>query len=435
MSGTAEDWRTHIGILCTGNSRLLLAASCAFVGPVLSVFGAESGGVHLIGDSSIGKSTALKVAVSICGEPKFIQSWRNTANGLEAKAAAHNDATLFLDELAELDPREASEIAYLLANGQGKGRMSRSIAVRAQLTWRLLFVSSGEISLSEHAASAGRKTKGGIDVRLLNIPADPGCGMGLFEDLHDHASPAAFADSLCAMAERYYGATFRSFVRKLVAKRTESERAVNAVRRKFLKCVPINAVGEVKRAADRFALIAAAGELASRYELTGWEKGAALNAATRCYEDWLAQRGTTGSADLYKAVRQVRAFLEKHGSSRFQFVRGGSTAEEAVIHDRVGFRRINGSTGECEFLMLPETFKGEVCKGFSYLTVINELERLGFARCQRPAATIKTSLPGFQKDVHVFCIRPAILEGDPNADVVACCIGTVGTVGTVGTTA
>jgi putative DNA primase/helicase len=428
IRGTAEDWRTHIGPLCTGNSRLLFAVSCAFVGPVLSLLGAESGGVHFIGGTSTGKSTALKVAASVCGEPKFIQSWRNTANGLEAKAVAHNDATLFLDELAQLDPHEASEIAYLLANGQGKGRMSRSIAVRAQLTWRLLFVSSGEISLSEHAAAAGRKTKSGVDVRLLNIPADAGYGMGLFQDLHDHVSPAAFADRLCELARTYYGATFRSFVRKLVAKRTESERAIGAVRRKFLKCVPVNAVGEIKRAADRFALIAAAGELATCYRLTGWEKAAALNAARLCYQDWLEQRGTTGSAELYKAVRQVRAFLEKHGSSRFQFVHGGSKAqEETIVHNRVGFRRINKRTGESEFLILPETFKDEVCKGFSYLTVINELECRGFARCQRPAATIKTPLPGFQNDVHVFCIFAAILESDPNADAVAPCIGTVGT--------
>src|SRR5690242_6524268 len=108
--------------------------------------------------------------------------------------------------------------------------MSRSIAVRPELTWRLLFVSSGEISLSEHAASAGKKTKGGVDVRLLNIPADAGCGKGLFEDLHDHVSPATFADRLCDLARNCYGATFRRFVRKLVAKRTDSERAIGAVR-------------------------------------------------------------------------------------------------------------------------------------------------------------------------------------------------------------
>jgi putative DNA primase/helicase len=412
VSGTTEDWRVQIGELCRGNSRLLLAGSCAFAGPVLALSGGESGGLHFKGGSSSGKSTALRVGASICGAPEFVQNWKNTKNGLEATAVAHNDATLFLDELHQLDAHDASEIAYDLANGQGRGRMSRSIAARPRLRWRLLFLSSGEISLSEHSASAGTKTKGGVDVRLLNIPSDAGADMGLFEDLHGWPSAAAFADELCNRTQSYYGAAFLSFLRKLIAKRAESERAIRAVRRKFLKCLPADAVGEVKRAAGRLALIAAAGELATTFGLTGWEKGEAFNAARRCYQDWVKHRGTTGPIDLYNAVRQVRAFLERHGSSRFQLLRGNPADDDTIVHDRAGFRRLNQNTGETEFLILQETFKSELCKGFSYLDVINELERSGLARCQRPSTTIKTRLPGFKDDVRVFCVRAAILEGD-----------------------
>src|SRR6202011_458590 len=122
-SGTLEDWKGNVGRLCSGNSRLIFAASCAFVGPLLALAGAESGGVHLVGATSTGKSTALQVGGSVLGgggRAGFVQSWRTTANGLEAVADIHNDLTLFLDELSQLDPREAAEIAYLLANGRGK---------------------------------------------------------------------------------------------------------------------------------------------------------------------------------------------------------------------------------------------------------------------------------------------------------------------------
>ena len=54
----------------------------------------------------------------------------STANGLEAVAELHNDLTLFLDEFAQMDPREAAETAYLLGNGSGKTRMSRNIGAR-----------------------------------------------------------------------------------------------------------------------------------------------------------------------------------------------------------------------------------------------------------------------------------------------------------------
>jgi putative DNA primase/helicase len=74
-----------------------------------------------------------------------------------------------VDELAQADPRDVSETAYLLTNGQGKARMTRAISTRRKLSWRLLFVSAGEVTLAEHAATAGRRTKSGAEVRLLNI--------------------------------------------------------------------------------------------------------------------------------------------------------------------------------------------------------------------------------------------------------------------------
>ena len=58
------------------------------------------------------------------------------------------------------------------------------------------------------------------------------------------------------------------------------------------------ATGEVKRAADRFAVIAAAGELASEWGITGWGAGEATVAAKRCFLDWLNRRGTTGASDV-----------------------------------------------------------------------------------------------------------------------------------------
>jgi len=150
VSGTVGDWRENVGRFCSGNSRLILAASCGFAGPFLSLVGGESGGIHFVGATSTGKSTALVVGGSVLGgggRNGFVQSWRTTANGLEAIAELHNDLTLFLDELAQMDPRDAGEAAYLLGNGTGKTRMSRNIGARKKLSWSLLYVSAGEVTL------------------------------------------------------------------------------------------------------------------------------------------------------------------------------------------------------------------------------------------------------------------------------------------------
>lgn len=57
--------------------------------------------------------------------------------------------------IREVDGREAGNIAYMLANGQGKGRAGTDGELRTRKQWRLLFFSTGELSLTEHAAKAG----------------------------------------------------------------------------------------------------------------------------------------------------------------------------------------------------------------------------------------------------------------------------------------
>jgi uncharacterized protein (DUF927 family) len=415
-NGSPEDWRAHVGSLCTGNSRLILSVSCAFAGPLLSLVGAECGGIHLHGGTSSGKTTALIVGGSACGgggRNGFVQSWRATINGFEAIAEAHNDSTLFLDELAQVDARDAAETAYLLGNGQGKSRMTRSLGARRKPTWTLLFVSAGELTLAEHAATAGKKTKGGVEVRLLNIPADAGRSMGIFENLHGYCSPDAFSRALKQAAQRYYGSPLRAFITELVHKRAEVESSVKNAHEAFIRrFVPVNASGEVRRAADRLSLIGAAGELATEYGLTGWRETEAINTAGRCFDEWLRERGTLGASDNEAAVRQVRSFLEAHGTSRFQLLTNGQSSHEAqMVRDRAGFRRISLQTGETEYLILSEAFRKEVCGGFSYKAVATELDRRKLLLRELPHLTIKRELPEIGS-ARVYCVRSAILGGE-----------------------
>lgn len=403
-SGTLEEWRDQVGRCAAGNSRLVLAISAAFAGPLLSMVGAESGGLHFVGPTSSGKSTALIVGGSVIGgggRLGFTQNWRATMNGLEAIAAAHNDLTLFLDELSQIDPREAAETAYLLGNGSGKARMSRAITTRKKLSWTLLFVSAGEVTLEAHALSAGKRLKGGAEVRLLNVSADAGAGLGMFEDLHGSGSPDAFSRQLKDAARRFYGTPLRPYLRYLVDNRTEVERAVRECRDQFLQdYVPANASGEVSRAAGRFALIATAGELATEADVTGWHDGEAHKAVGRIFREWIDSRGGTGAADAEAAIRQVRLFIEQHGASRFQL------GDEAV-RDRAGFKR-TATDGSTEYGILPEVFRSEVTKGFDYKHVVRVLEERGYLRRDKSRdLTLKMSRAG--GDVRVFLVRDSIL--------------------------
>ncbi len=143
-SGTANEWRDSVAELAAGNTRLVFALSVAFAGALAEIAGEDSGGFHLRGASSSGKSTALKLAASVWGNPStYVRLWRGTVNGLEGLATLHNDSLLILDEIGQIDPNSAGEAAYLLANGQGKARASRNGLARSAQRWRLLFLSAG----------------------------------------------------------------------------------------------------------------------------------------------------------------------------------------------------------------------------------------------------------------------------------------------------
>jgi len=172
-AGSLEQWQQQIGALCVGNHRLAFVVSVAFAGPLLNMLGHESGGFHLYGDSSGGKTTHLQVAASVYGGPRLVRSWRSTDNALESIAAAHSDGLLVLDEIGMCDPRIIGETVYMLGNGTGKARANdRGQAGRQVQEWRLLFLSTGEKTLAQHMADANKELKAGMEVRMLAVPAD-----------------------------------------------------------------------------------------------------------------------------------------------------------------------------------------------------------------------------------------------------------------------
>lgn len=392
-AGTLEAWRALVALPSAGNSRLVFALSAAFAGPLADVAGEDSGGFHFRGGSSTGKTTGLKVAASVWGDPNsYPRLWRATANGLEGLAALHNDGLLILDELSQIDPKEAGEAAYLLANGQGKARASRTGAARQAARWRLLFLSAGEESLTALMARAGRKTNAGQEIRLADIDADAGAGMGAFEVLHDQPSPAALALAIKDAAMRNHGTAGIAWLRCIVAERATLPDVIEASIKGFIvDAVEGNAAGQVLRVARRFALVAVAGELASHYGITGWAAGEAIQAAHKCFAAWLEAFGGTGNREERNVLSQVRAFFEAHGASRFEDIH--ATGEQRIIN-RAGFYR-NGASGDREFLVLPEAFRRDVCSGFDFKAATAALLEAGWlAPGEGTRPTQKPRIPG-----------------------------------------
>ncbi|VXA78297.1 MULTISPECIES: DUF927 domain-containing protein [Aeromonas] len=406
--GTLAEWQQEVAALAVSNSRLCFALSLAFAAPLLTLVGMEGGGFHLKGESTDGKTTIMKAAASVYGHPdRYSQTWRATGNAIEGIASRRNDALLCLDELGELDGKDAGQVAYMLANGQGKGRSKQDGELRERKAWRLLFLSTGELSLEDHAASAGQRTQAGMEVRTIQIPSDTG-HHGAFEWLHGMEGGRIFADTLKANAERQHGTAFRALVEGLALDLdTHRERLASEIKLLASELTPKGAGNQVGRAINRFALVAAAGELATRLGVTGWPEGEAIRAVRACLKAWLVERGHLGNKEDAATLEQVRGFVTAHQYTRF--------ADWLDVNHRpanmVGYRKA-GSDGVSFFVLPPgwgELTKGrdpkraaQLCMDAGYLLASKDRRRL-----QR-----QVRLPGMGSRVWVYMLTERVLAGE-----------------------
>ncbi len=406
--GTLAEWQQGVAALAVGNSRLCFALSLAFAAPLLNLVGMEGGGFHLKGESTDGKTTIMKAAASVYGNPdRYSQTWRATGNAIEGIASRRNDALLCLDELGELDGKEAGQVAYMLANGQGKGRSKQDGELRERKAWRLLFLSTGELSLEDHAASAGQRTQAGMEVRTIQIPSDTG-HHGAFEWLHGMESGRTFADTLKANSDSQHGSAFRTYAEALAGDLdAHSERLRGEIKRLAAELTPKGAGNQVGRAINRFALVAAAGELATRLGVTGWPDGEALRAVRVCLKAWLAERGHLGNKEDAATLEQVRGFVTAHQYTRF--ADWFDTSHRPA--NMVGYRKAE-SDGVSFFVLPPgwaEITKGRdpkraalLCLEAGYLLTGKDKRRL-----QR-----KARLPGMSGSVWAYLLTERVLADE-----------------------
>lgn len=427
--GTLEDWRNNVAAPCAGNSRLILGIGVAFAAPVLHLVGAESGGIHLRGASSTGKTTALLVAGSVCGgggANGYIRTWRATDNGLEGVASAHCDLMLALDEIGQVDPRRVGEIAYMLANGAGKTRARRNGAARTPQEWRILFLSSGELSIAEKMREVHKQARAGQEVRLIDVPADAGQGRGLFENLHDFDNGGDLARHLKAMTQSYYGSPIVAFLEQVVRDPVAARERIQELRRQFVAgFCPKNADGQVERVADRFGIIAGATVLAAAYGIIPLTNDDIVTGVGECFTCWLEERGSLGPAEIDKGIAQVRRYFQKYGDARFDIALSSPAwkdNEDCIIGrsptNRAGFRK-SGKDGHMDFLVFPEVWREEICAGYDHKLIEQRLiEENVLLSDGEGNPTRPERIPGKPGLMRFYRLTPEILgRGCPDSEV------------------
>lgn len=370
VKGTAEDWRGSVAHLVAGNYSMMTATAAALAAPLIGLAGADGFGIHFYEQSSAGKTTTANVASSLYGNPDLLRlTWYGTALGLANEAAAHNDGLMPLDEVGQgSDPVSVSQSAYALFNGVGKLQGAKEGGNRDLKRWRTVAISTGEMDLETFIAGAGRRTKAGQLVRLLNIPLSKAV------HFHEHRNGKQHADALKEAYQHHHGAAGRLWIKWLADHQQQATEAVLECEARWRSLIPADYGEQVHRVAARFAILEAALLLSAG--ITGWDAQTCRDAVQHSYNAWLREFGT-GNKEHQQIIEQTEAFLNAYGLSRFAPF--PYSPADLPIKELAGYRRRQGEHDESpiSFYTFPATFEKEIAAGFNHKQFAEVLKRAG----------------------------------------------------------
>lgn len=197
--GSFDIWLKNAELLKNNPfGRFILAAS--FASPLLEVLNHRIFFVHIWHDSKSGKTAAIKMAISVWGNPtKLMGSFNATSVGLERMAGALKHLPFAIDELQVLNNKRLSieNIIYSLGNGFGRLRGAKEGGIQETASWRNNIITSGEQPMSKESSNDGVLT------RVLELYGKPVDDVNVAHTLH-------------LVSENHYGFAGKIFIQYLI---------------------------------------------------------------------------------------------------------------------------------------------------------------------------------------------------------------------------
>jgi putative DNA primase/helicase len=170
--GSMEGWLDAISVVVPF-PRVLLGLYASLVPPLLRLLGAPNFIIDWWNRTSTGKTTVLRLAASVWGNPdeqapdSFVQCWDATSVFIERACSVIAGLPLLLDETKRAkNPQLVGSILYDVAHGRGKGRGNVK-GIERTGTWKTVLLSTGE------GPATGFTQDGGTRARALEIPGHP----------------------------------------------------------------------------------------------------------------------------------------------------------------------------------------------------------------------------------------------------------------------
>ena len=156
--GSFDEWKNlALEVMQYPVARFTLAACIA--PPLLRILGERTFSIYLMCDSKAGKSAVAKFGGSCWGSQDVVRNLRATVNGIEGELAECTDYPFIADEKQLAEKMNMSQLAYLIAQGQGKGRMTRDGRTKKRYEWWTIGILGGEEIITDEMATQGAITR------------------------------------------------------------------------------------------------------------------------------------------------------------------------------------------------------------------------------------------------------------------------------------
>lgn len=161
VKGDERHWQAAMKRLKASGSQIpMLIVASSFAAPLMDLTEHSGVGIHFNTGTGLGKTSAMKIAMAVWGEPKWANHTDDTALALETKAGILNSLPMYWDEASHKSEQYA-KILFRMVQGQSKAACRQDATLREGYNWKTMMISSGNESLvPAFNAQSGTATAG-----------------------------------------------------------------------------------------------------------------------------------------------------------------------------------------------------------------------------------------------------------------------------------
>jgi hypothetical protein len=344
----------------------------------------------IVGGSSQGKTTALRVAQSIIKSGKEIESFSGTTKGIAAFLAQYRDCPVFMDEIRQADViADIIKLIFDLINGA-----SRKTSSASQASLRTDSLSCGlnlanESSLMEMATGSRARINEGTGARIFELHLQ--APYGAFHARPNGMNGKQLSEYLEQASARRYGSFWDKLIPE-VAKNAANIRQwiskqLPLIEAELLEGLPVNDPVTV-RLVRGMAAWACAGLLAIRFKLLNTDRKTLL-AAIRLVLEEHVQRNTHGSHSIAEQVISTLCNEIDRNTNKFPSLATFYTSDHSGIY---GYYRADDKYGT--YLILPSVFEKLLGEKFGTEAAARALKNAGFLKSDLVGHQYQIRIPG-----------------------------------------